>query len=259
MSVRLWNFEPSVIIGTCLLVLAYALLIGPLRRRYHWGLPVPAGQQRAFYLGSLIMFLALIGPLDVLGDEDLFSAHMAQHMFLSFIAPPLWLIGTPGWLIRHLIPPRILTRLVNPFVAFALFNGLMWTWHLPGAYDAALVHEWLHIGEHLLFMASGVIGFLPVLKSDLVTGMTPLYKLMYLFPAMLSCTALAALITLSSRQLYPFYGNAPLQWGLTPLSDQQLGGLAMWLPGDMLLMGLIVWVFNSLLDEKNQERQQVNI
>jgi putative membrane protein len=75
---------------------------------------------------------------------------------------------------------------------------------------------------------------------------------------MLSCTALAALITLSSIQLYPFYGSASLQWGLTPLEDQQLGGLAMWLPGDMLYMALIAWIFKTLLDETNHlEGQQV--
>ncbi len=259
MSVPLWNFEPSVIIGDGLLVLAYALVIGPLRRRFHWGTPVSSIQQLAFYSGSLLMFLALIGPLDVLGDEYLFSAHMAQHMLLSFIAPPLWLMGTPGWLIRRLIPSRTLTVLMNPLVAFTLFNGVMWIWHLPAAYDAALAHEWMHIVEHLLFMVSGVIGFLPVLKSDLMTNVTPLYKLMYLLPAMFSCTALAALIALSSRQLYPFYGDASLKWGLTPLSDQQLGGLAMWLPGDMLYMGLIVWIFNRLLDESSEKGQQVNI
>jgi cytochrome c oxidase assembly factor CtaG len=246
-------------IGTVFLVLGYALATGPLRSRYRWGERVPPARQLVFYLGTLCMFLALIGPLDVLGDEDLFSAHMVQHMILSFVAPPLWLLGTPAWLIRRLVPRRSLRGLINPVLAFALFNGVMWVWHLPAFYDDALSNEWLHIGEHLMFMASGVIGFLPVLKSEMVSTMTPIRKLMYLVPAMFSCTALAALITLSSRQLYPFYGNASLGWGLTPLGDQQLGGLAMWLPGDMLYMGLIIWIFNGLLAEPKQEGQQVKV
>jgi putative membrane protein len=85
-----------------------------------------------------------------------------------------------------------------------------------------------------------------------------LHRLMYLFPSMLSCTALAALITVSSHQLYQFYGNASLRWGLTPISDQQLGGLTMWLPGDMLYLILFVWTFRILLNETTQEGQQVN-
>ncbi len=250
---KYWNFAPSVCIGTFVLSAGYAFLTGSLRRNRRQ--PVPLVRQMAFYLGTLCMFLALTGPLDGIGDEFLFSAHMAQHMLLTFVAPPLWLLGTPGWLIRRLVPSRML----NPFVAFLLFNGVMWTWHLPSVYDAALAHEGLHIIEHLAFMAAGVIGWMPVLKPELSEELTPLRRLIYLFPSMLSCTALAALITLSSVQLYHFYGAASLGWGLTPLSDQQLGGLAMWLPGDMLYMVLIVWTFKRLLDQAETETGKVNV
>jgi cytochrome c oxidase assembly factor CtaG len=259
MIFRYWDFAPSVIIGTALLAVSYWSLIGPLRRRNKWGPSVSQARQLVFYLGTLCMFVALIGPLDGIGDEQLFSAHMAQHMLLSFVAPPLWVIGTPDWLIRRLVPRQILAWMMNPLTAFLLFNGVMWTWHVPAIFDAALEREWLHILEHLLFMAAGVIGWLPVLKSSLSAGMTPLLGLIYLFPSMLSCTALAALITLSFHPLYPFYGNASLGWGLTPLSDQQLAGALMWLPGDMLYMALIVWAFKRLLDQTAEEGQQANV
>lgn len=254
-----WNFAPSVILGTVLLAIAYALLTGPLRRRGRWGPPVSPLQQRAFYLGTFCMFIALVGPLDVIGDRYLFSAHMTQHMLLSYVAPLLWVFGTPDWLVRRLVPRRILARTVNPVTAFLLFNAVMWTWHLPAVYDAALGHEWLHIGEHLIFMAAGVIGWLPVLKSRLSSHIASLTRLIYLFPSMLSCTALAALITLTSVQLYKFYGNASLGFGLSPLSDQQLGGLAMWLPGDMIYMGLILWALKSLLDQAAEEGQDITV
>ncbi|MGE5376152.1 MAG: cytochrome c oxidase assembly protein [Bacteroidota bacterium] len=119
--------------------------------------------------------------------------------------------------------------------------------------------RWMQILEHLLFITTGMIGWLPVLKSNLADRMTPSLKLMYLLPSMLSCTALAVLMTLSSIQLYPFYGNASLGWGLTPLGDQQLGGLVMWLPGDMLYMALIVGSFRLLLDQTAEEGQQIKI
>jgi putative membrane protein len=254
-----WNFAPSVCLGTFLLSAGYAFFIGSLRHNRCWEKPVPPVRQVAFYLGTLSMFLALTGPLDRLGDESLFSAHMAQHMLLTFVAPPLWLLGTPDWLIRRLVPHQILAWMVNPLIAFLLFNGAMWAWHLPDVYDAALANEALHIAEHLAFLAAGVIGWMPVLKPGLAAELTPLRRLIYLFPSMLSCTALAALITLSSVQLYHFYGSASLGWGLTPLSDQQLGGLAMWLPGDMLYMVLIVWMFKLMLDQTESETGKIKI
>ena len=100
-------------------------------------------------------------------------------------------------------------------------------------------------------------GWLPVLKSELSGQMTTQRKLMYLAPSLLACTALAALITLSPAQLYTFYGNNSMQWGLTALTDQQLGGLVMWLPGDYIYMALFVWLVKKLLDQSNQEPQVI--
>lgn len=254
-----WYFEPSVVIGTVLLIIFYASAVGRLRQHFHWGTPVPRIQQLTFYTGTLCMFVALVGPLDVLGDEYLFSAHMAQHMLLSFVVPPLWILGTPSWLIRRLVPRSFQSLLWNPIFAFALFNGTMWIWHTPVVYNAALEREGLHITEHLMFMAAGVIGFLPILKSDLIPQMTLQLKLIYLGPSMLSCTALAALITLSSIQLYSYYGTSALRWGLTAVQDQQIGGASMWVPGDMLYMILIVWTFYMLLDSSDSKEQQVQI
>jgi putative membrane protein len=250
-----WDFAPSVVLGTAILVFAYALLVGPLRRKFRHNAPVSPFRQALFHLGSLCMFAALVSPLDALADEYLFSAHMAQHMLLTFVAPPLWVLGMPGWLVDGLIPRRLLGWLAGPFVPFAAFNLVMWFWHLPAIYDMALSSLSLHISEHLVFMAAGVMGWLPVLSSDLPGRMNPPTRLAYLGASMLSCTALAALITLSGIQLFTFYGNAPLQWGLSPLADQQLGGLVMWLPGDMLYMVLIAWVFATLLAQPGTEQK----
>src|SRR5689334_17467000 len=203
-----WDFEASVVVGIGLWFSAYALASGPLRRRRAWGPPVPAWQQLTFHLGTVCALLALVSPLDTLGDTSLFSAHMAQHLLLTFVAPPLWLLGTPAWLIRRLAPGRWLGLLGQPMLAFAVFNGVMWAWHLPAAYDAALNELPLHILEHLSFMASAVIGWWPVLGPAGTGRLAGVRRLAYLIPALFSCTALAALITLSSVQLYPFYGQA---------------------------------------------------
>jgi putative membrane protein len=249
-----WNWEPTILLGLALLAGGYALAVGPLRRRSAWGAPVPLWRQVAFYLGCLTVFIALISPLDALADGYLFSAHMGQHMLLMFVAPPLWLIGTPGWLVEQLIPAgqarHAASMIVHPATAFVIFNLTMWAWHWPRIYDLALEHEGLHIVEHLMFMATAVIGWWPVLGpghlSEVQLGNPA--RIFYLIPSMFACTALAALITLSPYVLYTFYSAAPQQWGISPLLDQQLGGLIMWLPGDLVYLAALLFVAYHLLD-----------
>ena len=84
-----WNLEPSILIGTALITGLYLYAIGPYRKRHFPNEPIKAGQTIAFLSGMLIMFLALVSPLDELGDSYLFSAHMVQHLFLTIVGPPL--------------------------------------------------------------------------------------------------------------------------------------------------------------------------
>ena len=248
-----WDFDPSVIGGTILLVLGYAVYVGPLRRRFQFGPAVPILRQVAFYLGCVVMLFALIGPLDGLGDKYLLSAHMVQHMLLGFVAPPLWLLGTPAWLVKLVLPPGLPERLAQPMFAFLVFNGVFWVWHLPRFYDAALENDALHVVEHVMFMAGGVIGWAPVIGSGFAEQRAPGFKFIYLVPSMFSCNALAALITLSPKPLFPFYGQAALHFGLTTLEDQYIAGLAMWLPGDMLYLALFLWTVRSMFDQNQPE------
>jgi putative membrane protein len=248
-----WVWEPSILIGLALLTIGYVILVGPLRRRYAWGAPVAGWRQVLFHLGTLTAFVALLSPLDGLGDEYLFSAHMGQHMLLMFVAPPLWLLGVPSWLVQHVVPtPRAryaLNLLIRPVAAFTVFNLMMWVWHWPNLYDLALEHEWLHVVEHVAFMAAAVIGWWPVLGAWHLPRkeISDLTRVLYLLPMMAACTALAALITLSPRLLYPFYGANSLEWGLSPQVDQQVGGLIMWLGGDMIFMAALLFMMARVL------------
>jgi len=259
-----WVWEPSVLIGLLAIGLGYALVTGPLRSQFKRSSPVSVNHQAAFYAGCLSMFIALVSPLDSLADETLFSAHMAQHMLLMFITPPLWLIGLPDWLAEALIPQgklrHLFARLVHPFSAFVIFNATMWIWHIPRFYDAALSSEPLHIAEHLAFLAAALFGWWPVLGPSLDGVSLPVLPLrtLYLFGNSLSCTALAALITFSPAVVYTFYGASPFNYGLTPLADQQLGGLLMWLPGDMILMLAIVFTLVRWFGLDNSPSKQVS-
>ncbi len=252
-----WAFAPSILIGLAVLTLAYALAANPALRpgRLHGkGARISALRQLAFYAGTLVVFLALCSPLDGLGDEYLFSAHMLQHLLLTLVAAPLWLLGIPAWLYARLFPRGRVrwaaSAVIAPLPAFILYNGVMLGWHVPAAYDLALEHEWVHILEHLMFIGSALIGWAPALVPAPINRQSDLIKALYLAFTILPCTALAALLTLTNVVLYPFYLSAPSLLGLNPLRDQQFGGLLMWLPSDIILMAPALYFFSRWFNQQ---------
>src|SRR5438876_2502174 len=182
-----WNLEPSILIGTVLITGLYLYAIGPLRKRHFPDEPIMAGQTIAFLAGMLIMFLALVSPLDELGDSYLFSAHMVQHLCLTIIGPPLLLIGTPSWLIEPLLRKRsiflIAKVLTYPAIAFFLYNADFWLWHAPPLYYATLENQSIHILEHITFIVFGVLNWWPIF-SPVEKGLRRLSlggQILYLF------------------------------------------------------------------------------
>ncbi len=229
-----WTWYPSVVIGFSIWTLLYIFAI----RR---GKPTPLTHQIAFHIGTLVGLVALVSPLDELGDEYLFSAHMVQHLLLIFGAAPLWLIGTPGWLVDGIIPQRLnrfVNWLANPMSAFAAFVFVMFFWHIPSIYKLALESEGIHIFEHLTYIGSALIGWWPVMGADSsrIFKPEPPIRMLYLFLLTVPCTVLAAILTFSHAPLYTFYVTAPHPFGSTALEDQHLGGLLMWLPTHMFLL-----------------------
>src|SRR5262245_1382612 len=164
-----WRPEPTVVLGVVVLIATYVAWTGPLNRRRPDAAsrPVSAGQRIAFIAGTIAYFLALAPPLDDWADHYLLTAHMFQHLVLIFVVAPLWLIGTPAWvlepLLRNPVSARLGYLLTRPVVAFALSNLIVTVWHLPAPYDAALRHGTLHVVEHLSFLVAGLLAWWPVL------------------------------------------------------------------------------------------------
>lgn len=235
-----WAWHPSVLIGLAVITGVYLYLANGLRARVQYGPPVPVLRQASFLLGNLAVFLALVSPLDSLSDGFLFSAHMVQHLLLVMIAPVLWLRGVPDGLLNYLVRPAWLRKfayhITRPVPAFVIFNGVFLLWHIPTLYNLALEELPLHIGMHLSFMASAVIGWWPVYSrfDEVAPRASMTAQLFYLFFTMFPTTALSAWITFTPSILYPFYGSQALRFGLSPLDDQQLSGLIMWIPGNAL-------------------------
>lgn len=255
-----WNFDPILTLGLALLIGAYFYALGPLRRRYGWAQTIDRVKVFYFVSGFVILVLALISPLDALSDDYLFSAHMVQHMLIAVIVPPLLLLGTPGWMIAPLFKRRAVARvarwIANPIVAFGLFNLIMWVWHAPVFYDATLSNDTIHIFVHLLFIVTGVIFWLPILSPVPEIPRIPLgFGVLYLFLGCQPMVALGALLTFAAQPLYQPYVTAPRIWGSTPLGDQQLGGLIMWLPTNIpYVIGLSALFFRWVGEQDRAER-----
>ena len=202
-----WDWEPSIVVGTALIVGLYLYALNSLRKRYYPEEQVKTGQTVAFLLGMFIMFLALVSPLDELGDSYLFSAHMLQHLCLTMVGPPLLLIGTPAWMVKPLLRNRAVFLIAKfftyPAIAFFLFNADFWLWHAPPLYNATLENQSIHILEHLTFIVFAVLNWWPI-YSPLEEGLprlSPGGRILYLFLSGMPMVALGAGLTFCSAPL----------------------------------------------------------
>jgi putative membrane protein len=237
-----WKVYSQFMVGWLLMGAAYFMLIGPFRSRFPGSEPVPGRKVASFSVAMALMFLALQGPLHELSDFFLFSAHMVQHLVLILIMPPFLLYGLPDWMLRPAVkirPIGALARLVTfPIVAFALNNTIFLAWHFPGPYDLMMRNHDVHVAMHLMIMVTGTIMWWPVMSPlKELPRIAPPLQMIYLFVLGIPMMVSAALITFSESELYRWYVEAPRLFAISPLDDQRLGGVIMWVPG-----GLMLWI-----------------
>jgi len=248
-----WDWEPSVVAGCGALAAGYLCL---MLRTLPDSVPDCFGaatvRERSssmkpllFLTGVLLLLVDLVSPLDALGDNYLFSAHVLQHFLLTLVIPPLLVLGTPRELaiaaLRRRLMGRVERGLARPRIAWPLGVGTMLAWHIPVFFNAALAHDALHIVQHLSFLITGTIFWWPILHPLEERRPGPLIGIAYLFSACTACSLLGAALTFGPLGLYPAYLNPEDRfgilrlvrdgWGLDPRNDQQLGGMLMWVPG----------------------------
>ena len=239
-----FTVHPSTVLG-----------LGGLGAVYHWRASrstrpaSPSITERATFFGALALtFLSLNGWIHDLSDYYLFSAHMVQHLLLTLVAPPLLVMGTPGWMLRPALAWRgvgpVARFLTKPAHAFVIFNVVLAGWHLPPAYNLAMAQHDVHIVEHLMFMIAAVLMWWPILSPlpELPRLAYPA-QMLYLFLLSIPMSLVAVCIGYSGRVLYPAYASAPRLWGITPLQDQLIGALIMWVPGGLFFFAIISVVF----------------
>lgn len=236
-----WSLSPLVVLPLLLLAVAYAVGAKHLWRRAGARGGRAVRESAAFAAGVATLFLATIWPLDAFGEWSL-GAHMAQHMALLALAPPLLIAGQPLATIAHALPPALSKRLHRAgrgvagvsvaalTLATLVHCGVMWAWHLPAATTAALESDPLHWAMHASFLVAG-IWFWRALWHRLrepELGVGP--ALVAVVAVMMQMGLLGALLTFAGRPLYPVYVERAPALGLDVLADQQLAGLLMWVP-----------------------------
>ncbi len=232
-SIWHWHTEPALIGGILLVTWAYLILLGPLRPHIDPRAPSPRKEFRWFLAAVCSFYLAVGSPLDALGENFLFSAHMVQHMILMYVAAPLTVFAIPAWLIdglmaRSRLLDRTLRLCLHPLFAGFAFTFVFCVWHFPALYEAALHDKVIHMLEHLtMYGVSVQMIWVLIGRSSRVSAAPFGIQLLYIFLLMVAQIPLFAILTFSTEVLYPTYELAPRVIDLEPLPDQVLGGLVM--------------------------------
>jgi cytochrome c oxidase assembly factor CtaG len=217
------------------------------------GQPVPRARRASFALGLALLLVAVSPPLERLGEERLFSAHMLQHVVLGDLAALALVLGLTGPLLRPVLalpPVEALRALAHPLVALPLWAANLFLWHLPTLYEAALANGAVHVLEHACFLGFGMLMWAPVVEvlpgpAWFGTG----WKLGYVVAVRLVETVLGNVFFWAGEPVYGVYERAERIWGISPLADQGIAGGIMMVEGSLVTIGALAWLFLRLARE----------
>jgi cytochrome c oxidase assembly factor CtaG len=258
-----WSYEPAVIAGLALTGWLFFRGVRAVWRGAGRGHGVQLWEAASFGAGWLLLVVALVSPLHRLG-EVLFSAHMAQHELLMAAAAPLLVLGRPvvaflwalpiswrkaagSWSARAPVR-RVWGTITRPLVAWTLHAVAIWLWHAPPLFQATLASDAVHTLQHLSFLGTGLLFWWSLFRGREGRLGAP-SAVVYLFTTAVHTSLLGALLTFSSRLWYPLYASSTATWGLTPLDDQQLAGVIMWVPAGLAYLIATLAIAGSWLRE----------
>lgn len=273
-----WARDPFIIVGLALTAWLYWRGLSRVWRESGRGRERRKWEAWAFAGGWLALFVALVSPLHPWG-EVLFSAHMTQHEVLMLVAAPLLVLGRPLVPFIWSLPPkwrasvgrfgkrksvqRVWHAVTNPLAAWVIHAVALWMWHIPALFQATLTSDLVHTLQHLSFLGSALLFW-----WALIHGRRGLMgygaAVLYMFTTSVHSGALGALLTFAHTVWYPAYEKTTTSWGLTPLEDQQLGGLIMWVPAGLvyLVAGLALmagWMQESERRVARRERRALQL
>jgi cytochrome c oxidase assembly factor CtaG len=262
-----WPFEPVVLVGVEIAAVLY--IVGGIGRRTELWRDV------AFWSALATILVALQSPLEMLARQ-LFWIHMVQHLLLMVVAAPLLALASPWTRLWRALPRRLRRGIARPLfknpgfapvrwtyrmlslptVIWFLAAGNLWLWHIPALYDLTLRNHLVHHLEHTLFLGLGIAFWAQLIDQyPFRSRLTSLGRATYVFTAMIQSWGLAAVLSFASG---PFYAYALLPTrpgGISGLTDQQLGGGMMWVPGAITYSLAFVWLLFRWLEEEDARSQ----
>ena len=250
-----WTLDPLQLLPLALLAVAYGMRVRTLRRR---GRPPPAWRIALFAFGIALLVIALASPIAYYAEERSFMFHMIQHVLLGDLAPLALLGGLTGPILRPLLfVVHPLRHVFHPLGALAVWALLLYAWHLPVLYEAALHHDAVHALEHAAFFAGGIVMWAPVLETVPMpewfgTGA----KMGYVAVVRAVETILGNVFIWANTAFYDFYSGVARPWGMSAVDDQRVAGSVMMLEGSLVTIGALAWLFLRLGAE-GELRQQL--
>ena len=252
-----WTFAPIVILALAAYIYIYVWR-WRISRREGGARAASYGRLALWVTGIFCLFLALISPIDLLG-EQLASMHMVQHLLIADLAPICLTLA----LTKHILRPatrriqrleRAAGPLGHPVFGIVAYVGAMWLWHIPFMYQAALRHGGIHVLEHLTFAAAGLLYWwhlLSPIRSRLRLG--GLGPVLYMASTKILVGFLGILLAFSPSVLYHFYDAGGTKWGLSTLDDQRVAGLIMALEQSIVMGIALAYLFIRMLAESEEE------
>lgn len=258
-----WHAHPDVLVMVVVLVGLYwagARAGGrstPVKR-------VTRAQAILYSSGVAVLYLGAGSPIHDISERYLFSIHMLQHLLFTLVAPPLMLLGTPGWmvepLLRHPRVRRVAFSLTRMFPAFFIFNAVILVTHLQPVVDLSLRSHWTHFVLHLVLVATALLMWMPIFSpTPQLPRAGDFAQTIYLFVQSLVPATIASFLVFAEKPVYSFYTEAPRRmWGLSVVTDQQIAAVIMKLGGGTLIWGIMAVLFFRWFSREERETQAAN-
>ncbi len=258
-----WDLDPLIMINLTALAALYAWGLRRLRAQRAGHPPVSRRHVAAFAAAMVFLVIALLSPVARLAGELLW-VHMVQHMVLMNLAAPLFVLGAPGRVLLWVLNPaeraaigrawQTLTKrgvprylFWQPVSLWVLYAVVLWVWHLPRFYEAALRSAVVHDLQHLMFFGASALFWRVLFDPIGRLRMAHAPAVLYLFLTSLHATVLGVFMALAPRLWYPTYAGRTEPWGVSALEDQQLAGYIMWMPACMAYAIIAAVLFASWL------------
>lgn len=256
-----WSFDPALLLALAFWVYVYVRRFRAARAEAG-GRGAGPRQAATFAAAIVVILIAMVSPVDYIGEHYLFAVHMVQHILIGDIAPLLVLLSLSRVIMRpatrrlHTIEKK-LGPLANPATAIVLWLVLLYVWHIPALYDLALRNTFVHAVEHMCFFTAGCIVWWPLIQPvPMRHRLTGLSTFAYIGTAKVSLGLLGIYLTWSQTLAYTYYAHVPRISGLTAIQDQNMGGAIMMVEQSIVLVIAFSLLFMRMLVQSEEEERR---